>query len=155
MKVVNKIILIIQILIVIFIISPLTVKAFTEPDSKIKQATLFEEFEKNFNEVPDTPAEEVIDGGDSFFEAGRVTGNPLQEDRLQEVSSMVYNVLLTVGIIVAVIMGLYLAIKIMLSSVEEKAEYKQMLIPYIIGCIVVFGAFTIWKIVVDLLNQTQ
>ena len=40
-----------------------------------------------------------------------------------------------------------------MGSIEEKAEIKTMLIPYIIGCVVVFGAFTIWKIVVDILQS--
>ena len=31
----------------------------------------------------------------------------------------------------------------MLGSVEEKAEYKKSLMPYIIGCIFVFAASTI------------
>ena len=39
------------------------------------------------------------------------------------------------------------------NEIEEKAEIKTMLIPYIIGCVVVFGAFTIWKIVVDILQS--
>ena len=79
----------------------------------------------------------------------------MDSDGLKEVSSTVYNILLMVGIIAAVIVGLSIAIKIMTGSVTEKAEHKQMLIPYIAGCIIVFGAFTIWKIVVELLNQTQ
>ena len=40
----------------------------------------------------------------------------------------------------------------MISSAEEKAEVKKMLIPYIVGCIVVFGGFGIWKLVVNILQ---
>ena len=43
----------------------------------------------------------------------------------------------------------------MTDSAAEKAKTKEMLIPYIAGCIVVFGAFGIWKLVVNLLTQTQ
>lgn len=106
------------------------------------------------NATTATP-EDIIDGATGFIEAGEKQDNPLQDEGLRDVSSTVYNILLMVGIIAAVIMGLFLAIKIMMGSVEEKAEYKQMLIPYIAGCVVVFGAFTIWRIVVELLNQTQ
>ena len=38
----------------------------------------------------------------------------------------------------------------MLGSIEEKAQVKEALIPFIIGCIVVFGAFGIWKIVTQI-----
>ena len=40
----------------------------------------------------------------------------------------------------------------MLGSVEEKADIKGLLIPYIVGCIIIFGAFAIWKLVVDILQ---
>ena len=41
----------------------------------------------------------------------------------------------------------------MAGSVEEKANIKNSLIAYIAGCVVVFGAFTIWKIVVTILQS--
>ena len=59
------------------------------------------------------------------------------------------------NIIVAVIAGLFIGIKYMTGSVVQKSETKQLLLPYIVGCVVIFGAFGIWKLVVELLNQTQ
>ena len=41
----------------------------------------------------------------------------------------------------------------MLGSVEEKADIKAAMVPFIIGCVVVFGAFGIWKIVVTIGNN--
>ena len=55
--------------------------------------------------------------------------------------------------IVAVLIGAILGIKFMIGSVEEKAEIKAALVPFIIGCVVVFGAFGIWKIVVTIGNN--
>ena len=43
----------------------------------------------------------------------------------------------------------------MTGSVSERAETKQLIAPYIVGCVVVFGAFTIWRIVVEIINKTQ
>ena len=68
---------------------------------------------------------------------------------------MLYNALLIIGIIIAVIVGTILGIKFMIGSVEEKADIKKLLIPYIVGCIVVFGAFGIWKLVVTILANMQ
>ena len=62
--------------------------------------------------------------------------------------------LFIVAIITAVIVGLVIAIKFITGSVIEKAEVKETLTPYIAGCVVVFGAFGIWKLVVTILNQT-
>ena len=58
--------------------------------------------------------------------------------------------ILVIGICVAVITISILGIKFMLGSIEEKAQVKEALIPFVIGCVVVFGAFGIWKIVTEL-----
>ena len=52
--------------------------------------------------------------------------------------------LLTIGII--------LGIQFMTGSVEQKAKVKDALVPYIAGCIIIFGAFGIWKLVVTILR---
>ena len=38
----------------------------------------------------------------------------------------------------------------MISSVEEQAKIKELLVPYVAGCIVIFGAFGIWKLAVNI-----
>ena len=63
-----------------------------------------------------------------------------------------YNILLTIGIVLAVLGGIYLGIKFMMSSAEGKAQVKESLIPYIAGCVVIFGAFIIWKLAIVLLS---
>ena len=40
-------------------------------------------------------------------------------------------------------------------SIEGKAKIKEALVPYIIGCIVVFGAFFIWKTLVNIGNDLE
>lgn len=68
-------------------------------------------------------------------------------------SNTIYSILLAIGIVIAVIVGLLLGMKFITGGIEEKAEVKAMLVPYIVGCVVLFGAFTIWKIVVDILQS--
>ena len=41
----------------------------------------------------------------------------------------------------------------MIASAEDKAEIKEALVPYILGCVLIFGAFAIWKIVITILNN--
>lgn len=97
---------------------------------------------------------DIISGVEAFIETGSKEANdkidPLD---LKDMSDTLYNILLVVGIVAAIIVGLVLGIKFILGSIEEKAEIKTMIIPYIIGCVVVFGAFTIWQIVVNLLQS--
>ena len=79
--------------------------------------------------------------------------NKIGSDDLKNMSDTIYNILLVAGIIIAIIVGLIMGIKFIIGGIEEKAEIKAMLIPYIIGCVVVFGAFAIWKAVVDILQS--
>ena len=80
-------------------------------------------------------------------------GNPvtiLNKDEMKKTVNMVYIVLFMLGVAFSVIIGAILGIKFMIGSVEEKAEFKEMMMPYILGCIVIFGAFGIWKIIIEL-----
>ena len=99
--------------------------------------------------------DDIKGGASNFLAAGQTQNNPLNQETLKNASDMVYNILLAVGIIAAVIVGLIIGIKYMMGSVAQKAETKELLIPYIVGCVIIFGAFAIWKIAIELLNQTQ
>ena len=112
-------------------------------------------FNLNIAKADDVTVEDIKGGVSNFMQAGQGQNNPLNQEGLQNVSDVVYNVLLAVGIIAAVIVGLIIGIKYMMGSVAQNAETKELLAPYIVGCVIIFGAFAIWKIVVNLLNQTQ
>lgn len=62
----------------------------------------------------------------------------------------IYYGLMALGICLAVIIGAILGIKIMWGSIEQQVKAKEMLIPYAIGCIVIFGAFGIWKLCINI-----
>lgn len=94
--------------------------------------------------------DDAISDADSFIETG--DNDKLQISSLQAFSRNIYNILLTIGIVVAVLTGAIIGIKYMLGSVEEKADIKGLLIPYIAGCVIIFGSFAIWKLVVTLLQ---
>lgn len=81
---------------------------------------------------------------------GDPESNAINETQLQETSNFMYKLLLAIGIIVMFIVGTILGIQFMIASAEDKAEVKKALVPYVVGCIVIFGAFTIWSIVVNL-----
>ena len=97
---------------------------------------------------------DVTGGASDFISAGQQLDTPLDNAEVKNVSDIIYNILLILGVVATVIVGLIIGIKIVLGSNTEKAETKQLIIPYIIGCVVIFGAFIIWKMVVEILNQT-
>ena len=65
---------------------------------------------------------------------------------------MIFNILFIVGVALTVIVGGVLGIKFMLASVEDKAQIKELMVPYIAGCIIIYGAFGIWKLAVTIMN---
>lgn len=96
--------------------------------------------------------DDIMSGADSFVNEGE-SNVSIDENLLGETAGFLYNMLLAFGIITAVIVGSVLGIKYMIGSVEEKAEYKQTLLAYLISCVVVFGAFGIWKLVINILSS--
>lgn len=96
---------------------------------------------------------EIITGADQFIKNGVGETSPIKESDLKNISNPIYTVLLVLAIIIAVIVGLVIGIKFMTGSVAEKAKIKETLIPYIAGCIVIFGAFAIWRIVVNIMRE--
>lgn len=93
--------------------------------------------------------DDMMNDADSFISQGAIKYN---ETYLQNFSKTMYNILLAVGVAIAVIIGGIIGIKLMTASVEEKAQVKELLVPYVVGCIVVFGGFAIWKLVVTILE---
>ena len=51
------------------------------------------------------------------------------------------------GSVISVIMLAVIGIRYMIGSLEEKAKYKESLLPYIIGCVLVFGISNIASVI--------
>lgn len=66
--------------------------------------------------------------------------------KIETATSKILTVISNIGIAVSVIMLAILGIKYMIGSVEERAEYKQGLVPYVIGAFILFGVTTVVKI---------
>lgn len=58
-----------------------------------------------------------------------------------------------IGIAVSVITLVVLGIKYMVGSVEEKAEYKKSMLPYLIGAFLVFAISTIVSVIMQFTNE--
>ena len=74
------------------------------------------------------------------------TGTVAGEDEIESKVSIVLTIITNIGIILAVLMSAIMGVKYMLGSLEEKAEYKKDIIPYLIGACLLFGICTIVKI---------
>jgi hypothetical protein len=92
-----------------------------------------------------------VDDADNFLKSA---GNSItvDKDQLTSASDEIYNTLTSIGMIVAVIVGMILGITYMMTGAVDKAKVKESIMPYLLGCIVIFGAFGIWKLVINVMN---
>ena len=77
----------------------------------------------------------------------------ISEDGLKQISNSLLSILIPVGIVVSVLVTARLGAQFMWGSTENKAEVKQALVPWGISIFVLFSAYTIWKVVVDILSS--
>lgn len=75
---------------------------------------------------------------------GQVVGN---SDAFMDKVGKVITVVQTVGSIASVICLIVIGVKYMTGSVEEKAEYKKTLVPYVIGAALIFSITNLLSIV--------
>lgn len=66
-----------------------------------------------------------------------------EENSLKEKTANLLGTINAFGIVVSIISLILIGIKYMLGSVEEKAEYKKTMIPYIIGAVLLGSCTTI------------
>lgn len=62
------------------------------------------------------------------------------------------DLLMGIGIFIAVGVGIILGIKFMFSTAEGKAEISKLLVPYLVGIILVVGALGIWKFAISVVD---
>lgn len=98
---------------------------------------------------------DMFKAADDFLAAGSAPTTVIDETKLQSTSETIYKWLMTIAICVAVIIGAVLGVQFITGSVEGKAKIQEALLPYIVGCIVVFGSFFIWKTLVNTGNSLE
>ena len=87
---------------------------------------------------------DVLENTDYYTNVGDIDSS--DADKVEEKVGTILSVITNIGILLSVIMPAILGIKYMLGSVEEKAEYKRDMIPYLVGAVLLFGVCTVVKI---------
>lgn len=72
-----------------------------------------------------------------------------------DIANAVIGAIRIFGTVVAVVALMALGVKYMLGSTQEKATYKETMIPYLIGAIMVFAIPNIIGIILDLVSQIK
>lgn len=73
--------------------------------------------------------------------------------KLQSKANVIFTHIRNIGIILSVIILIVIGIKYMMSSAEEKANYKETLMPYLIGAILLFTGSLIPQIIYDFMQN--
>ncbi len=82
----------------------------------------------------------------------------LQDADVSTVFGMAGNIvngLTTIGTVIAVVGLMILGIKYITGSVEQKAEYKKTMIPYLLGCIFIFAITWIVSTIYSIMFVSQ
>lgn len=101
---------------------------------------------------------QIIEEGKDFVNTGKTEGKEyidIDANSIQHLSGYLYNLLLSAGVVIAVIVATVLGIQFMIGGAEGQAKVKEMIVPFVVGCIVVFGGFGIWKIAINIGNRIE
>lgn len=99
----------------------------------------------------------IIQEGQDFISEGK------ENKKIQTVDGkafsknvkLVFSILFIVGMVVSVGAVLILGIQFMIGAAEEKAKIKEKLVPYLIGTVIIFGAYTIWRFTMIFLGNFE
>lgn len=85
----------------------------------------------------------------SFIEAGKTEGKGIDFDNALGDIAAIGSILTTIGAGVMVGVVTYMGIKYLTAGPEAQAKLKTQLIGVVVSGMVIFGAYAIWKIVVN------
>lgn len=108
-------------------------------------------FSANYSRTNAAALSNIVSGADGFIQNGQGSSK-IDNDDIHNLSDSLYNILLIIGTVIAMIVGVVLGIQFITGSIEAKSKVKESLIPYVVGCVVIFGAFGIWKLAITILQ---
>lgn len=97
---------------------------------------------------------DIFEKGKEWESDGQASSTgTLDTTTIKDISSDVFNIFMSIGIAVIVIVGAILGVTFITAGVDKKVEVKQALITYVISSVVLVGAFGIWKTIVYILGK--
>lgn len=140
----------------ILIFSLIVALIFMIPTISNAKDVIYKEPSVNSSNTDKDGLDDMIKDAQDFENREIEDKNIVQVDdpgKLSTFSSSIYTILLIAATAVTVVVGVILGMKYMIGSVEEKAELKKILVPYVVGCAAIYGALGIWKLLVTILSS--
>lgn len=98
-----------------------------------------------------TSLDDIIINGKKFLQSGST--NVIEETELKSLSDLVSGILLWIAVAVTLITAIIMGITFLTQSIEDKAKVKESMTPWVIGIIISFSAYTIWKITIAVFSS--
>lgn len=95
----------------------------------------------------------MFNDADIFLTRGKAVKDVISTVQLKDVSTTFYKIALAIAIVIAIIVGMVIGVKYIYESAEGQAKLKEAFVPYIVGCLIVFSAFPIWKLAISFGND--
>lgn len=99
----------------------------------------------SFSCVQANPIGDSVTSAQDF--ANQEKSNVINYQNLYIVANFLYNAIMMIAIVVAVIVGMIIGMRIILGSLEEKADAKALLVPYFTIVTMVALGLTAWKVI--------
>lgn len=71
-------------------------------------------------------------------------------DEIMDIAGIIVSVIRTLGIVVSVVVLMIMGIKYMMGSIEEKADYKTSMKPYLIGVFIFFALSQLLTVIIEI-----
>jgi len=98
----------------------------------------------------------IMAGTSGKIKPSDITGEHAGNDDIEiEFQDKLVEVIRTIGIFIAVGALMVIGIKYITGSIEEKAQYKKSMPPYVIGCVILFGAATIAPEIMEIFKENN
>ena len=97
----------------------------------------------------------IWDIGKDFLDMGSEGYSGFDAWKVNNSFKAIIEFLWGLGLLVVFISTVVIGIKYMLVNPNEKSRIKQATTPYIIGVVIIFGAVTIWKLVINILEGSM
>lgn len=105
----------------------------------------------DFSSVQASGLSDAITAGEKFTENGK--SSIVNYQNLYNVVNYLYNIAMLIVIIIAIIIGIVLGIRIIFGSIDERADSKHLIAPYLASVATAAFAFSIWKIILQLIHN--
>lgn len=120
---------------------------------------------QSWNNVQAEPNTGSLERDPMFHNKSETLADPLENPDLYDPSAgkqetkefvalanSILGIIKAIGTILSVVMAVILGIKYMMGSIDEKAEYKKTMLPYIIGIVLLFAGSQIVGLIQQLVS---